>query len=397
MNARYYLRRWLFRGAVGSVVTVAGIGTYLERPIADIEDGIWYNARGQIIKVTAQEDDWRIIDEHTRWENWLRDQKVVSTWGLQMMQGIIVRIVTVLGHFVLRVQNELKILNCEEKDDDAYEKLIQIILNRDPSIGLLTISNHTSVLDDPFLLAALTPLQQILVNPQKSRWAACSQEVCFSRGALISAFFGAGNTLPIKRGGGLDQPALKALAQKLAQGKWVHIFPEGHVFQGTEIGSGRGSHGENNPNIRSESSKATIGALKWGTAKLIAHAPQQKLIVIPMIHHGMNSLMPYDKIGKCESKLWRSNQHVTLTIGQPLEFDDLILQHERQFNTSLLQYSSSYKKEDHQQQNQEDTLLPDSSESDKILYALISRRIEAALVALHADHYNKIRLRSVVE
>ena len=69
---------------------------------------------------------------------------------------------------------------------------------------------------------------------------------------LRSQFFLSGKTLPIERGQGLQQPAMQTAAQLLAQGDWVHLFPEGRVSF-----SGR------------------LQACRWGVGKLICDAVTQ--------------------------------------------------------------------------------------------------------------------------
>lgn len=262
--------------------------------------------------------DGRVVDRRWRVEDVFGTPNAVTAFGAAALKWLVVPLVAALGHVALRVHNELAV------DDDGYEAFEKAVRSRDPNAGLLTVSNHSSVLDDPFLLAALVPLP-LAADPRRARWATCSQEVCFSRGPLVSAFFGAGKTLPIKRGGGIDQPALKALATKLAAGKWVHFFPEGHVYQFGRIGVGKGSH----DNVRDEATRRKLGtSLKRGTAKLIAHAPTP-LLVLPFVHQGMSALMPYDSTGKCESKFWKWNQRVRVRFGQPIDFQDIIADHER--------------------------------------------------------------------
>ena len=39
--------------------------------------------------------------------------------------------------------------------------------------------------------------------------------------------FRAAKVLPVQRGGGMKQPGMLAAEQKLKEGQWVHIFPEG--------------------------------------------------------------------------------------------------------------------------------------------------------------------------
>lgn len=46
---------------------------------------------------------------------------------------------------------------------------------------------------------------------------------------LVRQFFLTGKTLPINRGGGLDQPVLHHVATLVRNGDWAHIFPEGKI------------------------------------------------------------------------------------------------------------------------------------------------------------------------
>nr|POF05931.1 lysophosphatidylcholine acyltransferase [Quercus suber] len=76
--------------------------------------------------------------------------------------------------------------------------------------GLVTVSNHVSVLDDPLIWGVL-PFRYGW-DPNNMRWSLGSYDICFKNGAL-SAFFSYGNTLPTHRAhhskfGGLFQPTM---------------------------------------------------------------------------------------------------------------------------------------------------------------------------------------------
>lgn len=345
--------------AVGGVVcTGVAASAVLERPVADVSDGLWYDARGQVIPVEGRENGGRVVDEG-KWTF----RNAVTEAGLRAAQAVVIPLVALASHGALRVQNSLTVT-----DDELLRAEIDKGARR--GRGLLTVSNHCSVLDDPFLLGAILPMP-LAMNAQKARWSTCSQEVCFSRGALLSSFFGAGKTLPIKRGGGIEQPALATLGDKLAKGDWVHLFPEGHVYQDGTVGRGRGSHSQNE---RDEATRRRIGLLKRGTAKLIAHAPTP-LLVIPFVHRGMDQLMPYDTTGKCESKIWKVNKAVNVKVGEPIDFQDLIDQHERDYG-ALQRYGTS------SSSSGEKTEWPASNETHDVLYTKILARIQNTLIEL---------------
>ncbi len=50
------------------------------------------------------------------------------------------------------------------------------------------------------------------------------------------AFFLNGKTLPIDRGGGIDQPVIGVVARRLAAGDWLHVYPEGRVQPAGDVG-----------------------------------------------------------------------------------------------------------------------------------------------------------------
>lgn len=212
--------------------------------------------------------------------------------------------------------------------------------------GLITVSNHRSLLDDPGIVSCLLPLN-IAIQPKYNRWGICSQEYCFNDAlpGLIKGYIGAGQVLPICRGAGINQRLLLDFARHLANGEWCHVFPEGGVWQWDELGGRRqlppnavavsssdfgknrqaSTSNEEEEVIVSNSTTATattaatsatttlpqheiiyattqqkvlppspIGKLKWGVGKLIAHAPVTPK-VIPFAHKGMEKLLPQDE------------------------------------------------------------------------------------------------------
>lgn len=50
-------------------------------------------------------------------------------------------------------------------------------------------------------------------------------------------FFSNGKTLPVERGSSVHQPVMVAVGRLLGQGAWLHVFPEGKVQPGGDIGA----------------------------------------------------------------------------------------------------------------------------------------------------------------
>lgn len=128
--------------------------------------------------------------------------------------------------------------------------------------------------------------------------------------------------MPIKRGAGIYQPALAEYIQRLGQGEWLHIFPEGRTLQDNgcpsrdSLGRWYTAGGRVSPPGRH------LGPLKWGIGKMIADSPI-KPIVLPFYHRGMDKIFPHDSKNHLISILPVWNQKVRVKIGDPINFDDI--------------------------------------------------------------------------
>lgn len=164
---------------------------------------------------------------------------------------------------------------------------------------------------------------------------------------MAATFFGVGKSLPMWRGGGIDQPLLFQVARKAVgtpggqRADWIHVYPEAGVYQWQNELGGRRNERRNE-----------IGKLKWGVGKLIAHHPTNRKvalsnsqgssgkrrgpIVIPFYFLGTETITPFDDPvhRKVKTSLPQFGQNVVLRFGPPIEFGDLIDEFERDELTS---------------------------------------------------------------
>ncbi|CEG44100.1 tafazzin-like protein [Plasmopara halstedii] len=239
----------------------------------------------------------------------------------------------------------LSLLNCTKVE--GVEILVKQLEQRPKGTSVITVSNHSATVDDPAIFANMMPWK--FMWPRSGRWSLASQEYCYTKGKVVSAVFFGAKSLPIKRGGGVDHPMMRALFEKVEEGAWVHIFPEGKIVQDEPLG-GR-------PSPRREE----IGRLKWGVGKLIARATTRP-IVVPLYHYNMEKLMPQDDKNRLISIIPKTNLHLGVIVGEPLSFDDLFEQYANDRVTGDFSW--------------------ETQEREKALYSAITWRIENALLAL---------------
>lgn len=82
---------------------------------------------------------------------------------------------------------------------------------------------------------------------------------------------------------------------RLNEGSWVHLYPEGQV------------------NLTKENMR-----LKWGVGRLISESKIPP-IVIPIFHLGMDSILPNTK-----PYIPRFGQKVTIVIGEPIQLEQTL-------------------------------------------------------------------------
>lgn len=179
--------------------------------------------------------------------------------------------------------------------------LYDAIEHRSDTHGLLTFSNHQSVMDDPFLLAAALP-SRILLNPKLMRWGLCSLDICFQN-ALVGRTLRLGKAMPIQRRGGIHQSFLRTAAEKLINGDWVHIYPEGRIRQ---VG---------------------MGYAKRGVGKLLAiafEARQGLPLIVPLYHEGIENVMPQAPgTNTLERSVPRVGKKLFVLAGEPIDLSHI--------------------------------------------------------------------------
>ncbi|KAK8223468.1 hypothetical protein BKA81DRAFT_404396 [Phyllosticta paracitricarpa] len=212
--------------------------------------------------------------------------------------------------------------------------------------GLITVSNHVSVLDDPLLWGSLP--MSYMFNPDNLRWSLASHDLAFPN-KMLSLFFSLGQTLPCHRlahspHGGLFQPTMTQAIRLLSHAPfstppkapaddshrdisdpfssatltystnghdsfpapsawlsrrhaWVHIFPEGKVHQKED---------------------RTMRYFKWGVARLILES-EPCPDVVPMWVEGPDQIMHESRT--FPRFLPRVGKTVNITFGDRVDTD----------------------------------------------------------------------------
>ena len=232
------------------------------------------------------------------------------------------------------------------------ERLTGAVLHRAPGQGLLSVCNHVGALDDPLLFAAALPAS-VLSQPEALRWTLCATDRCFVN-PLTDAFFRAGKVLPVTRGRGMHQPGLAAAESRLAEGQWVHIFPEG-----------------------TRSQTGVMGPVRPGVGRLYAAALAEARrrspttpapLILPFVHVGMADVNPRG------TALLSVGKDVRILVGQPMDLSQLVAGAAQATHCRTAQLTRACA-----------TAHEMRGDAPEALYAAVAAKVEEAMCSLHTQ------------
>uniref|UniRef100_A0A0A9VT80 Tafazzin family protein n=1 Tax=Lygus hesperus TaxID=30085 RepID=A0A0A9VT80_LYGHE len=164
-------------------------------------------------------------------------------------------------------------------------------LERPKGIPLITLSNHISTIDDPVMWS---PLKNKYLTQKDIRWSLVAHEVCYTNTPL-AYFFMLTRSVPIVRGDGVYQEGVNFAIERLSQGDWVHVFPEGRI-----------------------NDKMEYTRFKWGVGRMIYECLEMP-IVLPIHVIGLEQLLP-----PRPPYIIRPFKKVTINHGEPLALKHLV-------------------------------------------------------------------------
>lgn len=167
--------------------------------------------------------------------------------------------------------------------------MTKAIHERDKDVGLITVSNHISCMDDPLMWGPLMTWSDLL-RSRRIRWILAADDICFTKKAH-ALLFTLGKVLPVCRGDGVYQQPVDFMLNQLNKGGIVHMFPEGKInLDKIEL------------------------RLKWGVGRMIADCKKIPMVV-PFWIVGIDDVLPNRR-----PYIPLINKKVTFLIGEPMEF-----------------------------------------------------------------------------
>ncbi|QDZ22237.1 tafazzin [Chloropicon primus] len=205
--------------------------------------------------------------------------------------------------------------SCEISGREIMHKAI---LGREEGQALITVSNHVSAIDDPFVTSLLVPEEALKpMESNRVRWVMCATDRCF-KSKLSSAFFKAVQVLPVERGSGLNQTSMKVASKLMSKGGWIHVFPEGTRSTTGEMLKMKPGVGQLVVNTVKELKGGRCcgdAAMAEDTEALVA---SKSPVIVPYYHQGMGELM-----GK-GMKFPSVGTDLDVLVGEPIEIGDLV-------------------------------------------------------------------------
>ncbi|CAB4256080.1 similar to Saccharomyces cerevisiae YPR140W TAZ1 Lyso-phosphatidylcholine acyltransferase, required for normal phospholipid content of mitochondrial membranes [Maudiozyma barnettii] len=210
--------------------------------------------------------------------------------------------------------------------------------------GLMTVMNHMSTVDDPFIWATLP--MSIYTSLSNMRWCLGAHNICFA-GRIKSMFFSAGQVLSTERfGAGPFQGAIDASIRLLSaddtipyaqtsnsngtvrkylppiireKPSWVHVYPEGFVLQ-------------LHPPFQN-----SMRYFKWGITRMILEATRPP-IVLPIFTTGFENILPEDDSKSGFKQFVHSiGTKINVSFGKPLD-DTLVNNYREEWNNLVDKY-----------------------------------------------------------
>ncbi|CCE62955.1 hypothetical protein TPHA_0D03190 [Tetrapisispora phaffii CBS 4417] len=214
--------------------------------------------------------------------------------------------------------------NVELNHFDRLERAIDKA--HDQNRGIMTVMNHMSVIDDPFIWAVFP--WKTYRKLDNIRWCLGAHNVCFTN-KFISTYFSLGQTLSTERfGAGPFQGSIDATVRllspdetlknmdtlkshfKMNRPAWVHVYPEGFVLQ-----------------LQPPFSNS-MRYFKWGITRMILESTRQPVIV-PIFTTGFENIAPEDTAESPVDRYLPAGYGTKINVTVGKEIDEHVIENYR--------------------------------------------------------------------